>query len=54
MFAGRTLVVIEFSTITAHLDKEDMSGKYSWTDVFVRQNGAWRMVVAHVTMVVKK
>lgn len=51
---GDAAIVVGLGSIKGHLGKDDLSGKYSWTDVFVKQNGAWRMVAAHVTMVAKK
>ncbi len=53
-FYGDTAVVIGRGMITAHLEKEDMSVKYSWTDVFVKEKGEWKLAAAHVTIVTKK
>jgi hypothetical protein len=36
------------------MKQEDLSGQYSWTDVFVKQNGQWKAVAAQVTMVAKE
>lgn len=50
-FYGDTAVVNGLGTIKAHEKDEDLSGQYSWTDVFVKQNGEWKAIAAHVTTV---
>jgi ketosteroid isomerase-like protein len=50
---GNTAVVNGENMVKAHSKdgdvEEDMSGPYSWTDVFVKQNGQWKAVATHVT-----
>jgi len=50
-FYGDTAIANGLGTVKAHAKDEDLSGKYSWTDVFVKQKGQWKAVAAHVTMV---
>jgi uncharacterized protein (TIGR02246 family) len=53
-FYGDTAIANGLGTIKAHMKQEDLSGQYSWTDVFVKQNGQWKAVAAQVTMVAKE
>jgi ketosteroid isomerase-like protein len=46
---GDAAVVIGTATITAKTMGKDESGKYSFTDVFVKQGGEWKAVSGHVT-----
>ncbi len=52
-FYGDTAVVNGMNMIKAHSKsgdmEEDLSGPYSWTDVFVKQNGQWKVVATHIT-----
>jgi len=48
-FYGDTAVVNGLGTIKAHEKDRDLGGKYSWTDVFVKQNGEWKAVAAQLT-----
>jgi ketosteroid isomerase-like protein len=50
---GMTAVVTGSNTETSTEDGKDTSGKYLWTDVFVRQNGKWRAVASQSTKVPK-
>jgi ketosteroid isomerase-like protein len=50
-FYGDTAIVNGVGTAKAHDQGEDLSGKYSWTDVYVKQKGEWKAVAAHVTQV---
>jgi ketosteroid isomerase-like protein len=52
-FYGDTAIVNGLGTIKAHANDEDLGGQCSWTDVFAKQNGQWKAVAAHVTMVEK-
>lgn len=52
-FYGDTAIVNGLGTVKAHAKDEDFSGQCSWTDVFAKQNGQWKAVAAHVTMVKK-
>lgn len=46
---GDTGIVVGTASIKANQGKQDVSGKYCFTDVFVRQNGEWKAVSGHVT-----
>lgn len=50
-FYGDTAIVNGLGTVKAHEKDEDLSGQYSWTDVFAKQKGQWKAAAAHVTMV---
>jgi ketosteroid isomerase-like protein len=50
-FYGDTAIVNGLGTIKMHEQDEDLSGQYSWTDVFVKQKGEWKAAAAHLTMV---
>ena len=50
-FYGDTAIVNGLGTAKVHEKEEDLSGQYSWTDAFVKQNGQWKAVAAHITMV---
>jgi ketosteroid isomerase-like protein len=48
-----TAVVTGSDTEKSKEDGKDTSGKYIWTDVFVKQNGKWRAVSSQSTKVPK-
>ena len=50
---GDTAVVNGTDTEKSSYKGKDTSGQYSWTDVFVKQGGAWKAVNTQVTKVVK-
>ncbi len=50
-FYGDTAIANGLATVKAHTKDKDVSGKYSWTDVFVKMNGSWQAVSAHITAV---
>jgi uncharacterized protein (TIGR02246 family) len=50
---GNTAVVTGSDTEKSMEDGKDTSGKYVWTDVFVKQNGKWRAVASQSTKVPK-
>ena len=50
---GDTAVVLGLETEKSTYKGQDTSGQYRFTDVFVRQNGAWLAVATHVTKVAK-
>jgi hypothetical protein len=51
---GNTAVVTG-STMEKRSDHgKDSSGKYVWTDVFVKQNGKWKAVVSQTARVPEK
>jgi hypothetical protein len=52
-FFGNTAVVTGSDTEKSIQDGKDTSGKYIWTDVFVKQNGKWRAVASQSTKVPK-
>jgi ketosteroid isomerase-like protein len=53
-FYGDTAIVNGLGTVKSHTKSEKMKGEYSWTDVFVKMNGAWKAASAHVTAVADK
>ena len=50
---GNTAVVTGSDTEKSTENGKDTSGKYIWTDVFVKQNGKWRAVASQSTKVPK-
>ena len=50
---GNTAVVTGSDTEKSMEKGKDTSGKYIWTDVFVKQNGKWRAVASQNTKVPK-
>jgi ketosteroid isomerase-like protein len=50
---GNTAVVTGSDTEKSMENGKDTSGKYIWTDVFVKQNGKWRAVASQSTKVPK-
>ncbi len=50
---GNTAVVTGSDTEKSMENGKDTSGKYVWTDVFVKQNGKWRAVASQSTKVPK-
>jgi ketosteroid isomerase-like protein len=50
---GNTAVVTGSDTENSVENGKDTSGKYIWTDVFVKQNGKWRAVASQSTKVPK-
>ena len=53
-FYGDMAIVVGQGSIKAHTKTQDLSGKYVWTDTFVKQRGAWTAVGSQVTPVVQK
>jgi ketosteroid isomerase-like protein len=52
---GETGIVVGQGTIKAHEGKQNLlGGKFVWTDPFIKQNGAWKVVASQVTPVLKK
>jgi ketosteroid isomerase-like protein len=52
---GDTAIVVGQGTIRAHERKQNLlGGKFVWTDTFVKQNGAWKVVASQVTPVLTK
>ena len=52
---GDTAIVVGQGTIRAHERKQNLlGGKFVWTDTFVKQNGAWKVVASQVTPVLEK
>jgi len=50
---GDAAVVSGIASISAKTKGEDENGRYSFTDVFVKQKGEWKAVSGHVTPVAK-
>jgi ketosteroid isomerase-like protein len=50
---GNTAVVTGSDTEKSAENGKDTSGKYIWTDVFVKQNGKWRAVASQNTKLPK-
>jgi len=48
---GDTAVVTGQSTVKGIFKTQDISGKYRWTDVFVKRDGKWQIVNAQLTPV---
>ena len=53
-FYGDTAIVVGQGSLKAHATNQDFSGKYVWTDTFVKQDGEWKAVASQVTPVLKK
>jgi ketosteroid isomerase-like protein len=53
-FYGETALVVGQGSIKGHTPTKDLSGRYVWTDTFVKQNGAWKAVASQVTPVLEK
>ena len=50
---GNTAVVNYRSTDKGHIKEMDISGQYRWTDVFVKQNGVWKIVSGQGTRIMQ-
>jgi len=46
---GDTAVVTYITTDKGTYKGQDISGRFRWTDVFVRQGGTWRLLAGHGT-----
>jgi len=53
-FYGETAIVVGQGSIKARTKTQDLSGRYIWTDTFVKQKGAWKAVASQVTPVLAK
>ena len=53
-FYGETAIVVGQGSIKGHTPTKDLSGRYVWTDTFVKQNGGWKAVASQVTPVLAK
>ena len=52
---GDTGIVVGKGAIGAHEGKQNLlSGKFVWTDTFVKQHGEWKVVASQVTPVLEK
>jgi len=52
---GDTGIVVGKGAIAAHEGKQNLlSGKFVWTDTFVKQHGEWKVVASQVTPVLEK
>ena len=50
---GDTAIVIGCATITSKAGPSDVSRRYAFTDVFVKETGEWKAVSGHVTPIAK-
>jgi ketosteroid isomerase-like protein len=53
-FYGDTAIVVGQGSLKAHTKKQDLGGKYVWTDTFIRLSGNWKAVASQVTPVLEK
>jgi Domain of unknown function (DUF4440) len=53
-FYEDTAIVVGQGCIKARTKTQDLSGKYVWTDTFVKLSGEWKAVASQVTPVVAK
>lgn len=53
-FYGDTAIVVGEGFIKARTKTQDLSGKYVWTDTFVKLSGEWKAVASQVTPVLGK
>jgi len=52
---GDTGIVVGQGNIKAHEGKQNLlGGKFVWTDTFVKQHGAWKVVASQVTPSLKE
>jgi ketosteroid isomerase-like protein len=51
---GDAAVVTGVAMITAKTGDKDESGRYSFTDTFVKQNGEWKVVSGQATAITKQ
>jgi len=52
---GDTGIVVGQGTMKAHEGKQNLlGGKFVWTDTFIKQSGAWKVVASQVTPVPNK
>jgi ketosteroid isomerase-like protein len=52
---GDTGVVVGEGMIKAQQEKQNLlGGKFVWTDTFIKQDGAWKVVASQVTPVLQK
>ena len=48
-------IVVGEGIIKAHKGKQDLlGGKFVWTDTFVKQDGAWKVIASQITPVLEK
>jgi ketosteroid isomerase-like protein len=52
-FFGNTAIVTGSDTEKSKEDGKDTSGKYVWTDVYVKQDGKWKAVASQSTKLSK-
>jgi len=53
-FYGDMAIVVGQGSIKARTKTQDLSGKYVWTDTFVKMGGEWKAVASQVTPVLGK
>lgn len=53
-FYEDTAIVVGQGSIKARTKTQDLSGKYIWTDTFMKMSGEWKAVASQVTPVLEK
>jgi Domain of unknown function (DUF4440) len=53
-FYEEAAIVVGQGSIKGHTSTKDLSGRYVWTDTFVKQSGVWKAVASQVTQVLAK
>ncbi len=51
---GDTAIAHGIATVKAHTKGKNESGRYAWTDVFVKMNGEWKAVSGQVTAIARE
>jgi len=51
---GDTAIVVGQGSIKVHTKTQDLSGKYVWTDTFVKVSGDWKAIASQVSRVLEK
>jgi ketosteroid isomerase-like protein len=52
---GETGIVVGQGTISARKGQQNLlSGKFVWTDTFVKQHGGWKLIASQITPVLEK
>lgn len=51
---GNTAIVTGVATIKGTYGDNDISGRYRWTDTFVRQNGQWKVAASQVNRIMEQ
>ncbi|HSK09768.1 MAG TPA: nuclear transport factor 2 family protein [Vicinamibacterales bacterium] len=51
---GDTAVVVGTTRVAGRYKDEDISGRYRWTDTYVRRDGRWQAIASQVTRVMER